>query len=280
MNALPGPILDLVSLAQPAAAPKMPAVRNAIAVLNKIAASAKPLPASTLARSLNIPRSTMYQLLLVLADEGLIVHIPETRSYALSIGVFELGSAYLRHQPLENLARPLLIKLAQKIGETAQLGILQGDETLYLLKEAPARPTALVTEVGVRLPAHLTASGRSLLAGLPPKQVMAFFSSSPKFLTITGKGPTSLRELRQVLAEDRDRGWSIEDGSVTDGITCIAAASRDYSGRPVASIVTSFRSDRHTESSGAVAAEVMRTAGELTQRLGGSLPTAVPVEAL
>lgn len=260
--------------------PKMPAVRNAVAVLRKLASSAKPLPAGALARSLDMPRSSTYQLLQVLIDEGLVVHVPESRSYTLSVGVFELGSAYLRHQPLEHLARPLLTKLAQRIGETAQLGILQGNETLYLLKESPARSTALVTDIGVRLPAHLTASGRSLLFGLPAKQVMAFFSGPASFPSMTGNGPTSLRELRQVLQDDAARGWSIENGSVTDGITCIAAPARDHSGRPVASVVTSFPSERHAYTSDEIAVEVVRTANELTRRLGGSIPTAVPLHAI
>jgi DNA-binding IclR family transcriptional regulator len=249
--------------------PRMPAVRNSVAVLRRLAASAKPLPASALARALGIPRSSTYQLLQVLIDEGLVAHVPESRSYALSVGVFELGSAYLRHQPLEHLARPLLGTLAKSLGETAQLGILQGPETLYLLKEQPERTTALVTDVGVRLPAHLTASGRSMLSGLPQKEVMAFFSRPGSFTRMTEEGPRNLRELRQLLAADAERGWSLERGSVTEGITCIAAPARDHSGRPVASVVMSFRSERHENDVDQVAAAVLRAARELTRRLGG-----------
>lgn len=259
---------------RPVSGPKMPAVRNTVAVLRKLASSAKPLPAGAIARAVDMPRSSTYQLLQVLIDEGLVVHVPEIRGYALSVGVFELGSAYLRHQPLEHLARPLLVKLAGTLGETAQLGILQGSESLYLLKESPERSTALVTDVGVRLPAHLTASGRSLLFGLPPKQVLAFFSGPARFTMMTGTGPASLRELRQVLQDDAARGWSIENGSVTDGITCIAAPARDQQGRPVASVVTSFLSDRHAHETDEIAAEVLRTASELTRRLGGARTSA------
>jgi len=247
----------------------MPAVRNAVGVLHRLASSTRPLPAGALARALDIPRSSIYQLLQVLIDEGLVVHVPESRSYTLSVGVFELGSAYLRHQPLEHLARPLLVKLAERIGETAQLGILQGNEILYLLKESPARSTALVTDVGVRLPAHLTASGRSLLAGLPAKQVMAFFAGPGSFPTMTGSGPRTYRELRRLLVDDAERGWSVEAGSITEGITSIAAPARDHAGRPVASVVTSFRSDHHVGLA-ALAANVVFTANELTRRLGGS----------
>jgi len=251
--------------------PRMPAVRNSISLLRRLAGSARPLSAAALARALNMPRSSIYQMLQVLIDEGLVTHVPEDRTYTLGVGVFELGSAYLRHQPLEHLARPLLVKLAQKLGETAQLGILQGNETLYLLKEQPLHFTALVTEIGVRLPAHLTASGRSMLAGLPAKQVLAFFSGPASFPSLTGIGPSSIRTLMQVVREDQQRGWSVEEGNVTEGISCIAAAVRDQSGRPVASIVTSFTTTRHVGEYEAIAKEIVHAANELTHRLGGSV---------
>lgn len=256
---------------RPTIGPRMPAVRNSISLLRRLASSARPLSAAALARALGMPRSSIYQMLQVLIDEGLVAHVPENRTYTLGVGVFELGSAYLRHEPLEHLARPLLVKLAQKLGETAQLGILQGNETLYLLKEQPLHFTALVTEVGVRLPAHLTASGRSMLCSLPARQVMAFFAGPASFPMLTGSGPSSIRTLMQVLREDEQRGWSFEEGNVSDGISCVAAAVRDKSGRPVASIVTSFTTARHVGEYEAIAEEIVHAANELTHRLGGSV---------
>lgn len=252
--------------------PRMPAVRNAVAVLRKLASSATPVPAAAFVRTLGIPRSSTYQLLQVLIDEGLVLHVPESRGYVLGVGAFELGSAYLRHQPLENLARPLLQRLSGHIHETVQLGILHGRETLYLIKEEPRRRTTLVTDVGVRLPAHLTASGRSMLAALPPSQVLALFPASSAFVDRTGVGPRSLRELRAELREDAARGWSIEQDSVTEGISCIAAAVFDRTGMPVASIVTSFRTERHQWDTSEIALHVVATARELSRRLGADLP--------
>ena len=94
------------------------------------------------------------------------MHFPDRRTYGLGWHAFEVGSAYLRHEPLEMLARPVLGRLVAQVAETAHLGVLHGAETLYLLKEQPAVtriPVTLVTDVGVRLPAQLTASGRSIL---------------------------------------------------------------------------------------------------------------------
>lgn len=250
--------------------PKMPAVRNTVAVLRRLATSPRPLTAGALARAAEMPRSTTYQLLQVLCDEGLIVHVPEAHGYALGIGTFELGAAYLRHEPLEHLARPLLVKLVKRISETVQLGILHGNETLYLLKEQPEHPTNLVTEVGIRLPAHLTASGRAMLSLMPKRHVLAHFSPAGSFVQRTDIGPTTLRELNAILALDRQRGWAVEDGSVSDSITCISAAVCDHSGWPVAAVTASFHDTAHPEHTWSnIVDGVTSTADALTKRLGG-----------
>ncbi|MDR7300252.1 IclR family transcriptional regulator [Haloactinomyces albus] len=252
---------------------KMPAVRHAVGVLRRLAASPDPLPAAALARSLEVPRSTMYHLLSVLVDEGLVVHLPEQHRYGLGLGVFELGSAYLRHDPLEHLARPLLARLVQDVGDTAHLAILHGAELLYLLKVQPEHPTTLVTDVGVRMPAHLTASGRALLAHLPAEQVRALFPSQESFLDRTGSGPRNLPELRSMLATERRRGWSEEDGLITPEVASVAAPSFDHNGHPVASVAVPFRRQaRAPESWPQLARHVLRAADALTHRLGGTPP--------
>lgn len=252
---------------------KIPAVRQAVGVLRRLAASPQPLPAAALARSLDVPRSSMYHLLNVLVDEGLVVHLPERHSYGLGLGVFELGSAYLRHDPLEHLARPLLVRLTNSVGDTAHLGILHGSELLYLLKVQPEHPTTLVTDVGVRLPAHLTASGRALLAHLPNEHVRALFPNKSSFVTRTGAGPSNLPELRRMLAAERRQGWAVEDGFVTPDVASIAAPAFDHNGHPVASIAVPFRSSARTpESWPDLAQHVAHAADALTHRLGGMPP--------
>ncbi|WGW13201.1 IclR family transcriptional regulator [Saxibacter everestensis] len=249
-------------------ATEMPAVRNTAAVLRHLATSSRPVPASALARHIGIPRSSTYQLLKVLIDEGLVVRIPESHSYGLGVGAFELGSAYLRSSPLQHLAQPLLARLVSASSHTAQLGILHGSETMYLLKEQPQVPTTLVTGVGVRIPAHLTASGRAMLALLPRQQVLAIFSSARQFVDRTGVGARNLRELQAQLAEDRHRGWAIERGAVTEGVTTIAAAATDHGGRPAASIGVSFHSDAVPDSGyERLAAQVRKAADDLSIRL-------------
>ncbi|REE98897.1 IclR family transcriptional regulator [Thermomonospora umbrina] len=247
---------------------QVPAARRTLAVLRLLASSAGPMPASAIARETAMPRSSAHHLLREMAEDGFVVYLPEERAWGLGVAAFEIGSAYLRQGPLERLARPPLRRLVDRVNEIAQLGVLHGAETLYLLKEQPPRHATLVTDVGVRMPASLTASGRSLLAHLPAAQVRALFPGP--LVSRTGQGPSSLRELRRTLAEDARRGWSIEDGLITEGFTSIAACAFDHVGHPTAAVTVTFRRETRPEDAWPALAEAVRaTAADLTRRLGG-----------
>lgn len=252
-----------------------PAVGRSLELLLALAARTGPVGAATLARELNIPRSTVYHLLDVLIDYNFVVHLPEQRGYGLGVAAFEIGSAYMRHEPLELLARPVLRRLVDGIGETAHLGVLHGAETLYLIKEQPAVariPVTLVTDVGVRLPAQLTASGRSILAHLPAAQVSALFPSSTGFVNRTGRGPTSLPQLRRLLAAERAQGWAHEDGLITEGFDSVAACAFDHSSRPVAAISVTRRTDRSSIAVEDLVRGVRHAAQQLTWAMSGVAP--------
>lgn len=206
-------------------------------MLRLLAARPTPLSAGAIARDLGLPRSTTYELLTELAAAGFAVHLPAERRWGLGVGASEIGSAYLRSEPLERLGRPVLARLAAATAATAHLGVLQGPQTLYLLKERPVgSAVALVTDVGVRLPAALTATGLSILADLSPGQVRALFPDPGTFVDRTGRGPRTLPELRTRLTAVRRRGWAAEDGQVTAGAASVAAAVFDHNAMPIAAI--------------------------------------------
>lgn len=255
----------------------VPALRNGLSVLRLLAGHAGPVSAAAIARDLELPRSTTYHLLNELTAAGFVTHLPAERRYGLGIAAFELGSAYLRHDPLERLAGPLLRKLVDRIGHTAHLGVLHGNESLYLIKERPARPETLVTDVGVRLPAHLTASGRAMLQHVPAAHVRALFPAAASFVLRTSRGPNSLAALRRTLATERRLGWSVEDGHVTAGFASVAAAVFDHGSRPMAAISVTLRhlcpDDGSCEETFPDLAEaVAATAATLTTHIGGTRP--------
>ena len=251
----------------------VPASRNTLEILRYVASRPGPVGAAALARDLGIPRSTTYQLLAELERADFVTHYPEDRTYGLGVASFEIGSAYLRHEPLERLSRPVLRRLVDETGHTAHLGILQGNETLYLLKEQPARPLTLITDIGVRLPAHLTASGRSMLTHVSPAQMRALFPDRDSFAHRTERGPSSLRELRSLLRQQQTKGWSYEDGEVTPGYASVAACAFDHGSRPMAAISITFADDISLAKRNRLGAAVVAAAEAVTMRISGRRPT-------
>lgn len=252
----------------------VPAATRTLAVLRALAASG-PLTAATLSRDAGLPRSSTYHLLAAMEAEGFVVHYPEDARWGLGVTAFEIGTAYLRQEPLERLARPVLARLAQRAGRlrpcVAHMGVLHGRESLTLaVAAAPQRGVEVVVDVGVRLPASLTASGRAMLASLPAPQIRALFPTKDAFVDRTGLGPMTPRALTSLLRVEAARGWAQEDGFITEGLASVAAVALDRSGRPVAAIGLIFPSDQPPGGSGTVAelaGLVCAHAREVTRRL-------------
>jgi DNA-binding IclR family transcriptional regulator len=235
-------------------------------VLKFLATQPEPMPLDRIRRACDLPRSSAYHLLQAMVEEGFVAHVEDQHRYGLGVAAFEVGSGYSRHEPLQRLARGLLANVVDQTQQSAHFAVLHGRDVLYVVEErAPGRPS-LVSDVGVRLPAHLTASGRAILAGLPPAQVRALYPDRTAFVERNGTGPTSPSGLRTVLAETRQRGHAVEDGDVTPGFASVAAVVRDHSGHPVGSVAITFES--HVPRGHLVDA-TCRAAGSLTQRLGG-----------
>ncbi|WP_052868829.1 IclR family transcriptional regulator [Streptomyces niger] len=251
----------------------VPAAAQVLAILRYLAGQLGPVPAAAISRDVGLPRSTTYHLLDTLAQDGFVVHLPDERRYGLGVSAFELASGYSRQAPFQRLARAPLTALVDRTGHSAHLAVLHGREVIYVIEERAPGRAPLVTEVGVRLPAHLTASGRAMLARLPHAQVRALFPDPSAFVVRHGHGPGSLSALRHLLVEVRRRGIATEEGEVTPGFSSVAAPVLDHSAHPVAGVAVTYPAVEVTaERQTAIAEQVARTARDLTLRIGGTLP--------
>lgn len=246
----------------------MSGATDTVALLQLLATKATPQPGANLARELGLPRSTTYRLLRVLADAGLVSHDAEDRRFGLGPAAYELGSAYTRQAPMQRVALPVVRSFVDRTGHNAHLAVLHGRDVLYVIEErAPERPT-LVTDVGVRLPATVTASGLAMLANLPAAQVRALFTGRDDFVQRNGSGPTSLTALRSELAQVRTRGYAQENGTVTRGLASVAACVLDHTGLPAAGLACTFTDDVDAGTRAHLAREVSTSAATLSRRLG------------
>ena len=117
------------------------------------------------------------------------------------------------------------------------------------MEERSPKGPQLVSEVGVRLPAHLTATGRALLAALPKAQVRALYPKTAFPLpTRTGRGPLTERDLMAVLEQTRKRGFALEVDEITEGLSSLAVAAMDHLRWPIAAFAVTAESTRIRQS--------------------------------
>jgi len=260
--------------------PKVPAADHTLRILSLLAGSRGPLPASIIATQLDLPRSTVYHLLDAMQQRGFVMHLPEERRYGLGIAAFELSSAYSRQEPLSRLGRPLIVSLVDRAGVSGHLAVPHGRDVLYLVEERAKGAPSLITDVNVRLPMQLTASGRAILAALPKAQVRALFPDRDAFVHrhVTTAGADEPEEatidrysrLRTVLDATQTRGYALEQGSVTRGFSSVAVPVLDHREWPVAAIAVTFRDEELSDGRlSALVAEVRSTASSLSSRIHG-----------
>lgn len=215
---------------------KAPAAAQVLAVLRYVAGQAGPVSASAIARDVGLPRSTTYQLISALIDDGFLLHLPEERKYALGVTAHELGTGYSRQAPLQRIARFPLERLVARTRRTAHLAVMHGRDVVYVIEERAPRQRPLVTDTGVRLPAHLTASGRAMMSRMDRAQVSALFPGPEAFSARNSNGPQSVPALEDLLARARTLGYAWEQDEITEGFSSVAVAVLDRQRYPVASV--------------------------------------------
>lgn len=251
--------------------PKVPAADHTLRILSYLSTQRGPIGAATIAAALDIPRSTVYHLLAVLQQHGFVLHLPEAKRYGLGPAAFELSSGFSRQEPLTRIGQPLLAGLVDRVGESGHLVVLHGRDVLYIAEERAPRRPRLVTDVGIRLPAHLTASGRAMLATLPPAQLRALYPDAAAFVDRNGQPPHNYSELKQLLHAVRERGYAIEESAVTKDFASIAVAVRDHVGWPAAGIALTFPKESITAGRWPdLATQIAAVAAELARRIRGS----------
>jgi DNA-binding IclR family transcriptional regulator len=181
-----------------------------------------------LARELELPRATVHRLLSSLAHRGFLAQDERTGKYRLGLKLFELGSMVGDALDLKRIAHPAMVELMKQSGETTHLVVLEGTDVVFVDKVETDNPFRMVSQIGRRLPARFSGSGKSLLAELADDEMQHRYAS-----TIDAG---SVRRLLDQLASVRDRGWAMDDQETQAGLRCVGTVVRDYTGVAIAGL--------------------------------------------
>ena len=264
-----------------ATASRVKSAERVLDVLDLLARRGVPMATMDISEALSLPKSTTHHLLNVMRERRFVSYWPDQRAWTLGVSAFEVGASYMRSGPLHRAGQRYMLALTNATNETSHLAVLQGTDVIYLDKREPLTPgVRLVTEVGSRLPAHLTAVGRAILSRLDPEQLIAVYDGY-NWPSRTGTGPASLDELRPVLETVRQNGYAHEQGTTTSGIDCIASPVMTRDGRAVAALGVAYMSTTKTaEQAHEIARAVVATAAEFSSSFGARVDDITAEEAL
>ena len=190
---------------------------------------------SDLAIAAGMPMPTVYRVVMTLASEGYLDHLPNGY-YRPGVRTLTLGTAALRSLDLVAIATPKLQDLGERTGETVNLAVLNGDRILYLVR---LRNSDLVTaniQVGSTLPAVHTSIGKLLLAYLEEGDLQGRITDASFAANSGPNAKVSLAELNGELRTIRDQGWSMQDEELAYGLRSVAAPITSPDGRVLAGV--------------------------------------------
>lgn len=190
---------------------------------------------SELAARLDQSPATLYRVLSTLAARDIAETDPSTQTWHVGPGAFRIGSAFLRRTAIMERARPLMQRLVEQTGETANLGTERGDKVLFLGQVETHESIRAFFPPGTQASMHSSGIGKALLSTYDGPRVARIFAAEPikRFTPATN---ATLLALEADLARIRARGYAVDNEERTAGMRCVAAPVFDAMGAAVAGL--------------------------------------------
>jgi DNA-binding IclR family transcriptional regulator len=244
-----------------------PAVTRAAAMLDLLAENGgAPAGPSELGRRLGLPKSSIANICTALADAGLLRRVGT--GFALGRKLAELGGAYLTSVDAVQEFYEASHALPVGSEETIQLAVLDGIEMTYLARHDGRQPVRLTSQIGRRLPASVTATGKAALASLDDDEVRRRFENA-LLPVLTSRSIRTVDELIENLDLVRARGYAMDDEETVEGVVCfgVAIPGRQPGEGPYAASITLLKARATPDRVPALVADLHHLARRLSDPL-------------
>lgn len=211
-----------------------PSFRN-LQILEVLASEGRPLTATEINAALGLPVPTIHRLVGNLEAEGFLSRHIDGRSYQPGPKLRQMMQGVIRfwHQNLPQ--RDVLIRLNQRLGETCNLSIPDGDAMLYVDRVETHWPLRIQLHVGSRVPLHATAAGKLCLSLINDGKLERYLKRA-HLTAHTGQTITEPDRLREALRRIRQQGYSTDSEEFVPGMIAVAVPVLDRSGQLVATV--------------------------------------------
>lgn len=249
---------------------QVPAVVRALSVLELLSRQTEPISLARLTSELALPKSSVRAICNTLTSCGYVRRQPDG-SYRLSPKIVSLAELFLSGTDVAREFNAIWSDSRSSPEETVLLSVLSGGDAVYLAVRNSVRPLGLAFRVGLKFPAWVSASGKAMLAYLPQEEAKRIVSEGLQS-SKTSSGPRALNLLLKELELTRQRGYSVDDQGIREGVYAFGAPVFDATGSAVAAVSVCVST---TSLEGKAAARhrdvALSVARELTERLGGQV---------
>ncbi len=222
-------------------------VERMILLLEELARETGPVRLNEFAKRVGMNQSTVLRFLTTLQRFGYVAQ-DQTGRYSMTMKICALSGLVSSHNELKDICAPYLRSLTQIFGESAILSIEQDMQVLYIDVVTASAQQVLTTvqRIGNLSPMHCTGSGKLFLCNYDSNGI-------DRFIAMRGLERRAERTIvtkEELLGEIdlvRRHGYATDDEENVQGVRCIAAPVRDYTGRTAAAISISGPSFRMTD---------------------------------
>ena len=224
------------SLGAPRVAPSgatLSTVAKTLTLLQAFTYDEPVLGVSDLARRLGLGKSTVHRMLTTLLAEGFVAKTPDDR-YRLGFKLYELGQQVVNGLELREVAHPFLEQLRNESKETTHLAVLDGPEVIYLERIESPSTLRLFGRIGRRMPAHVTSSGKAMLAYSPYSVTESVLAAGLR--RIAPRTITTKAVFLKALDEVRMQGYAVSFEESEAGVTSVGAPVFGHDGSVIAAV--------------------------------------------
>jgi IclR family acetate operon transcriptional repressor len=189
------------------------------------------LRVSDAAAELGVARSTAHRLISMLRFRGFVEQARD-RTYRAGSAFADLGGGPSSATALLGIARPHLVHLTERAGETSNLIIRMGSDVQFIDSIESKKALRVGSLVGVRLAARLTSGGKILLADLPFEEVALLHPE-------LAEDPSALSVLKRMLTVVRRQGFGTNFQESERGVIALGMAVRGLTGAAIAAVTIS-----------------------------------------
>ncbi|MBS0395718.1 MAG: helix-turn-helix domain-containing protein [Proteobacteria bacterium] len=196
-----------------------------------------PMTITELAKAAGLDRAGTRRILLTLVTLGYVRS--DGKRFWLTPRVLNLGYRYLASLPFWHIAQPVMEELVTEVQETCSIGVLDGDNVVFILRVPTRRFLSFDPSIGSQVPAYLHSMGRVLLSRLPAAELRDYLARV-RLEPLTRQTIASKAELERALLEDAEKGWSFVSEQYEEGMCGIAVPILGAHGSPVAALNVSL----------------------------------------